>query len=153
MWYVMLMRNSNSIMSINVLWLYSICLLLNSKIRMLGDSGVHYLHRRLRCFHTGDSGSPRNFQTLWKLASTTLSWNFWWLTLWGSIMLCAYYKHRVDIENYLAPMWHVCSNKFQFALMLSFLFWILFVEDFLGKVFLKCGLLHLSWKTIWFKLF
>jgi hypothetical protein len=41
-------------------------------------------------------------------------------------MLCAYYKpikmsifevvsHSVDFINYLASMWHVCSNKFQFA--------------------------------------
>jgi hypothetical protein len=49
-------------------------------------------------------------------------------------MLCAYFKamkmcifevlsHCVDIVNYLVSMWHVFSNKFQFAkLFISLIF-------------------------------
>jgi hypothetical protein len=79
-------------------------------------------------------------------------------------MLYAYYKsmkmcifevvsHSVDIVNYLDSMWRVFLRQVpicQIVLLLSF--WILFVRYFLGRVFLKCGLLHQSWKTICFKL-
>ena len=55
-------------------------------------------------------------------------------------------SHRIDVVNYLSPMWHVCSNKFQFSQMASLLIslWILFVRYILGKVFLKCGPLYLK---------
>ena len=32
---------------------------------------------------------------------------------------------RFDIANYLIPMWHVCSNKFQFSFVVTL--WFLFV--------------------------
>jgi hypothetical protein len=37
-------------------------------------------------------------------------------------------------------------------IVLLLLFWILFVRYILGRFFLKCGILHQSWKTICFKL-
>ena len=44
---------------------------------------------------------------------------------------------RIDIDNYLAPMWHICSYKFQFAWMpLLIISWILYMRVFLGMCFL-----------------
>src|SRR6266480_7094006 len=62
-------------------------------------------------------------------------------------------SHSIDIMDYLYSMWHVFSNKLQFAYMTCCsYFWILFVRYFFGREFLKCGLLHQSWKTIFFKI-
>ena len=95
MWYVMCTRNSNSIMSINHLLLNFICLLLLlPRTRRTGDSGVCTPEipvvspRRIRCCYLGDSGPKKNGfnKTFWILLRV--------ITLWGSIMLCAYYKPR-----------------------------------------------------------
>ena len=44
---------------------------------------------------------------------------------------------RIDMDNYLAPMWRICSYKFQFAWMhLLIIFWILYMRVFLGMCFL-----------------
>ncbi len=60
--------------------------------------------------------------------------------------------HSIDIIDYLYSTWHVFSNKFQFAYMTHCsYFWILFVRYSLGRDFQKGGLLHQSWKTIFFK--
>ena len=56
---------------------------------------------------------------------------------------------RFDIMSYLIPMWHVCSNKFQFPLWLSF-------GSCLGE-FAWCGfslicIPYVLWETILFHL-
>jgi hypothetical protein len=88
-WYVILMRNSISIMSINHLVGFFCLLLL--KFNFLGLEIPLVLPRRLWWFYPGDSGPPQNFWALWKLTLTTYL-KICFITLWGSIMLCAYYK-------------------------------------------------------------
>ena len=78
------------------------------------------------------------------------------ITLWGSNKLCAYYNlrkceqyevvpPRIDILNYLVPMWHVCSNKFQNCFnALCLYIGILLEREFLGAVFpLKSALVYI----------
>jgi hypothetical protein len=120
MWYVILMRNSNSIMSINHLVGFYLPLVAKVYFYRFGDSvgstpetplvlprRLWWFYpgdsggstpvtpvvqpRRLRWFNPGDSGPPRNFQTLWKMILNNL-FEICFITLWGSIMLCAYYK-------------------------------------------------------------
>jgi hypothetical protein len=123
MWYIILMTNSNSIMSINHLVGFYLPLVAKVQISRFGDSvgstpeTPMVQPRRL--------WPPSEFPGPIEIDFNNLFENLF-ITLWGSIMLCAYYKtmkicifevvsHSVDIVNYLAYMWHVFSNKFQFA--------------------------------------
>jgi hypothetical protein len=88
MWYAILMRNSISLLSIN--YLVGFCLLL-LKCNFLCPEILLVLPRRLRWFYPGDSDPTQNFWALWKLTLTTYL-KICFITLWGSIMLCAYYN-------------------------------------------------------------
>ena len=76
-------------------------------------------------------------------------------------MLYAYYKPRkcehlrfCHLELILKIILFLCGMLAQTSSNLSLLriFWILFVEDFLGAVLLKCVLLYTLWETVCFKI-
>jgi hypothetical protein len=117
----------------------SICLLL-LKCNFLGPKISLVLPRRLRWFYPRDSGGstpetpviqPRRLRShLEFLGSMEIDFNNLFEDLFYHIMgeyyalcilqiheLCIFevVSHSVDIVNYLASMWHVFSNKFQFA--------------------------------------
>jgi hypothetical protein len=77
MWYIILMTNSNSIMSINHLVGFYLPLVAKVQISRFGDSVGSTPEtpvvqpRRLRWFNPGDSGPPRNFRALLRLTLTT----------------------------------------------------------------------------------
>jgi hypothetical protein len=115
MWYIILMRNLNSIMSINNLIGFYCLLLL--KFKFLGLEIPLVLPRRLQSPSEVLGPMEIDFNNLFENLFYHIMGEYYALCILQIHEMCIFevVSHSVDIVNYLASMWHVFSYKFQFA--------------------------------------